>query len=270
MNGLQRFLEKRKALAAKRRASGSTGSSLHEKAQGGIVAEPRKNLPDHEVEVYPWLAGAYECSERYGTLIDEKRVAYMGMAGALFIAAVSVIGMIIVGVIFEKGTHIVPWVVSLDKTNYAVSMGPATEATELSPLTYQTLAGKWIRAMRAVKQTAEAQATDVQFVYSMLGEGYLATKKANAWFVANNPMTAIGTRKVEVFITGVHSTRDPSQYTVNWVEKVESSEKSGERMYTADVRFVRSDPRTTEEADRNLLGVFVSDFSISELTPGKI
>jgi type IV secretory pathway TrbF-like protein len=228
----------------------------------------RHRLPEHEVECYPWLAGAMEYSERYGTLIDEKRVAYRVAAGAMFIAFAAVIGMIVVGVIFEQGRHVVPWIVQVDKTNWAVSMGPAEQLPEVSELASKTSAARWIRAMRSVRQTAEAQVTDVAVVYSMLAEGSAATKKATAWFLANNPMESVGTKQVEVEITGVHSTRDSQQFTVNWVERASSNTGSVERQFTADVRFMRSAPRTFEEAERNLLGLFVSDYSITELTPG--
>lgn len=227
------------------------------------LLEPRARARTLE-ELFPQAAGALEWSERSGS----KDATIRMLLWIIFVLALVVAGAV-GGCIYFAGDakYLPPYVVQTDRTNFTVAIAPAERAGPVDERLMIAAAAKWLRAMRTVIGNAAAQETYVKETYSMLSPGSVARRKANEWFVQHNPMVAVGTRVVEVEITNVFARGTPLVIEVDFIETSRDSRANDEskKHYRATITFVVSPPKKLAEVLANPLGIYVSDYVLSQV-----
>jgi type IV secretion system protein TrbF len=225
--------------------------------------EPRYRARTLE-ELFPQAAGALEWSERSGS-----KDATIRMLLWVILVGATALGAAVWGCIHFAGEakFLPPYVVQTDRTNFTVAIAPAERAGPVDERLMIAAAAKWIRAMRTVIGNAAAQESYVKETYSMLSPESVARRKANEWFVQHNPMVAVGTRVVEVEITNVFARGTPLIIEVDFIETSRDSRANDEskKKYRATITFVVSPPKKLAEVLANPLGIYVSDYVLSQV-----
>jgi len=211
--------------------------------------------------LHPWLPGAIEWSERYGSLLAEARRWRLVALFALGLAGLSVWGAITLA----QSSKVVPYIVQVDKHGFAVPIRPAERSTASDERNVLSAAAKWVLQTRTVIGNADAQYDLIQEAYAKMAKNSSAWHKANAWMVAHNPMDQIGSKRVEVEVTRVFTMGTISQVTVEWTEREHKQAAIVESRYSAYLSIEISPPVRQEDVIANPSGVFIADYSISQL-----
>jgi type IV secretion system protein TrbF len=223
-----------------------------------------KRLPelrDWQREMVPWAFGAVEYAERYWSQAREIRRWRVAFAIALGVSAVAVWGV----VTLARSARAVPYVVQVDEHGYAVAIGPAEKASPVDERVVLASVAQWVRSMRTVMGDPVAQRTLIDMAFASLADGTAASDKAKAWFRAHNPL-AVKDRHVDVAITKVAPMRSAKAVTVEWTETTrEATGASRVARYSAFVEVAISPTQKLHDVLANPLGVFVADYSISQL-----
>jgi type IV secretion system protein VirB5 len=214
-----------------------------------------------EDSVHPWLPGAIEWSERYGSLLAEARRWRLVAMFALGLAGVSVWGAITLA----QSSKVVPYIVQVDKHGFTVPIRPAERSTAQDERNVLSAASKWVRETRTVIGNADAQYELVQEAYAKMAKGSSAWHKANAWMVAHNPMDQVGNKRVEVEVTRAFTMGTISQVTVEWTEREYKQSAVVESRFSAYLSIEVSPPVRLDDVIANPAGVFIADYSISQL-----
>lgn len=220
-----------------------------------------KSLQPWQREMVPWAFGAVEYAERYWSQDREIRRWRVAFYAAVAMCAVSVWGV----VSLARSTRVVPYVVQVDRHGYAVGIGPAENLAGVDERVVLASVAQWVRSMRTVLGDPAAQRALIDVAYSMLSAGTAACDKADDWFRAHNPLGMKGMH-VDVAITKVAPMRSAKAVTVEWTETTRDP-AGGETSarYSAFVEISISPTQKLEDVLANPMGVFVADYSISQL-----
>jgi type IV secretory pathway TrbF-like protein len=219
------------------------------------------NLLPWEVEITPWAFGAVEYAERYWSQAREVRrwqiAAFLGFVTSSVLAVCLVM--------LARSTRVVPYVVQVDEHGYAVAIAPAEKASPVDERVVISSLSDWVRAMRTVMGDRDAQRELVDKTYSFLSEGTAAQDKANAWFRAHNPFEA-GAKRVSVQVTRIGPMRSAAAWTIEWTELArEGTGTTTLSRWSAYVEIKVSPVQKLDDVKPNPLGIFVTDYSISQL-----
>jgi len=232
---------------------------------GSPLFAKTKRLPKLEPwqkELVPWLFGAVEYSERYGSMAKSERRAWR----VALVCGVLAIGFAGAWAHNITSGRYIPYVVEIDKQRVAVAVGAAEKAGNADERVVIAYVGRWVRALRTVLADRAAQETLVQDVFAMVSPKTIASRKVQEYYTAHNPYAG-GERRVEVVITRVAPMKSATQLTVEWTERSWDSSRgmATEAQYSAFVAVAVSPTRTLDEVVANPLGVYVTDFSVSQI-----
>lgn len=222
-------------------------------------------LPPHllpwQRETVPWAFGAVEYAERYWSLAREAwrwRLAFFAVLGMCAVSVWSVVSL-------ARSTRVVPYVVQVDQHGYAVAIRPAEKTGPADERVVMASVARWVRSMRTVLGDAVAQRALIDDAYAMLAPGTQATEKASDWYRANNPLDAKG-RHVDVQISKVSPMRSAAAINVEWSERArDGAGLDTVSRFSAFVEVEISPTLKLDDVMANPLGVFVTDYSISQL-----
>ncbi|MDB4990531.1 MAG: Conjugal transfer protein [Myxococcaceae bacterium] len=213
-------------------------------------------------DVLPWLAGAVEWSERYGTLIAEARRWRLCAFAALGLAAVAVLGALSLA----REAKVVPYIVQVDKHGFTVPIQPAERSVASDERNIRSAVGHWVTELRTVIDHPAAQYDLVQKAYAKMAKGSRAWNKANTWMAANNPLDRIGSKRIEVDAVHVYMRPNAKQeLVVDWVERDLKQVTVVEKHFEAYVSIEIAPPVKEEDVIANPSGVFISDYTINQI-----
>lgn len=215
-------------------------------------------------EMFPWLAGAIEYSDRYGSLVMHNRWLTR-LAAVLGLGLVVACACIVYQAVHAQ--YVPPIVVQVDKTGFMVPIKVANETSKLEPEQVLGFAGRWVRALRTVRETPTAQMDLVDLVYAHLVPGSPAAVKVSEWFRKDNPLASGKSRTVEVDILRLFSGRSADEVTVEWRERSRSLDGEESKLYSAFLSVgYGGTPKQQNHLMINPVGLYVTGVQISLLT----
>jgi type IV secretion system protein VirB5 len=216
-------------------------------------------LPPYLKELAPWLTGAVEYAERYGSLAQEARRWRLGF----FAVSIALIVAVVALVAIATTAKVVPYVVQVDEHGYAVAIKPAEKAGGADERVVIASVARWVRAMRSVVGDRVAQQQLMDETFSMLPPKAASNQRTREFFEAHDPYRTDERVDVEVHRVAPMSERT---LTVEWSERKRSRSGAAEyARFSAVVTISISPTRTLRDVMSNPLGVFVTDYSISQL-----
>lgn len=219
-------------------------------------------LEDYELELYPWFQGAITYSERYGSLVQNARFWRTGCL--LLVVAVVALTFGIVAIAGQA--KVVPYVVQVDEHGYAIAVKPAEQVSPVDERVVISQVARWVRAQRSVLGDLGAQRELVEdVVFKMLAPNTPANQKTREYFTQNDPYV-VSSKRVDVEITRVQPMKSASHVTVDWVERTrDGNVTESVTRYSALIAVSVAPVRALDDVIANPLGVFVTDYSISQL-----
>lgn len=212
-------------------------------------------------EMVPWLHGAIEYSERYGSLAQEARRWRLAALAALVVSVALTFGL----VSLARSSKVAPYIVQVDQHGFAVAIKPAESVAPADERVIIAQVARWVRAQRTVLGERGAQAELVDEVFAMLAPGTAAAQKTLEYFKEHDPYQ-VSERRVDVAVTRVQPMRSATHVTVEWSERVrQGTMTESVTRYSALVAVSVSPVRALKDVLANPLGVFVTDYSISQL-----
>ena len=228
------------------------------------AAQPTSSTDAWEDEVHPWLAGAVEWSERYGSLLAEARRWRLHSLVQMGINLVAIGGLVALAIVVME-TKYGLYVVQVDKHGYAIPIKPAERASMPSEKERIEAVSEWLISLRTVFDSVDAQYFLVNKAYARMAKDTPAWREATEWFAANNPMLT-SKRIVKVEVLSVFSMNDPIHMTIEWIEREQSpgtAMKSAR--FRANVKLAYSPARLLKDIVENGSGIYIADYSITQL-----
>jgi type IV secretion system protein VirB5 len=210
----------------------------------------------------PYALGRKEYDDRYERLAGNaaawRRAAFL----TLLLLSVST------GVVLwmAQTVKVVPFVVQVDRHGYEIAVKPAEEQKVTDDRIVMSRLADFVTNTRSVYSDATAMMTFIERAYNSVEASSPALRKLDAWFRENNPFTR-GEQVVSVAVQSV--LRASPDSSVTW--QAEWSEKTYERGMPKSEKFFKGTftvefhaPANISDIMKNPLGIFISDFDISE------
>jgi type IV secretion system protein VirB5 len=236
----------------------------------GRKMEKEKNIGSSEVAALrelhdpanPYALGRREYDDRYERLA--KNAAAWRRAAFLILLLLSVSTGVVLWM--AQTVKVVPFVVQVDRHGYEIAVKPAEEHEVTDDRIVMARLADFVTNTRAVYSDATSMMTFIERAYNSVESSSAALRKLDAWFRENNPFTR-GEQVVNVTVQSV--LRASPDSNVTW--QAEWSEKTYERGMPKDEKFFKGTftvefhaPTNISDIMKNPLGIFVSDFDISE------
>jgi type IV secretion system protein VirB5 len=210
----------------------------------------------------PYALGRKEYDDRYERLAKNaaawKRVAF-SMLLLLSVSTAVVLWM-------AQTVKVVPFVVQVDRHGYEIAVNPAEEHQVTDDRIVMARLADFVSNIRSVYADAAAMMTFIERAYNSVESSSPALRKLDSWFRENNPF-ARGEQVVSVTVQSV--LRASPDSNVTW--QAEWSEKTYDRGMPKEERFFKGTftvelhaPTNISDVMKNPLGIFISDFNISE------
>lgn len=213
--------------------------------------------PDHPQSAIYMLARA-EWNERYGSYIAQRDAWRMAALAALGVAALAVGGFI-----YDRSrSHVVPYIVEVDKLGDALAIARADVATPIAPNIIRAQLARWIVEVRSVYMDVAAQRHVIQDAYAMIDRNGAAYQAANEWFADHDPFKRASGELVGVQVESVLPISS-NTWRIEWREEKRSRDGTLlSRQPWQAVATINIVPPTTEAAILvNPTGLFVEAFS---------
>jgi len=244
--------------AKKSKATDPRKTNLH--VEGGRRSGESQN---------PYLSARRTWNEHTRSLVASQQMWQIFGILALLVCLVGIGGIIQIG----SQSKFVPYVIEVDKLGQPLAIARADKAGKVDQRVVKAMLADWISNARTVTPDAQLQRKYVFDVYAMLSSGDSATQKMNEWLNGNeeaNPFNRAKTEMVSIDIGSVlPQTADTWQ--IDWVETTRDRQGvvkgvPANMRALVNVYLVDPKPTTTEEQmHKNPLGVYVRDFSWSQL-----
>ena len=210
----------------------------------------------------PYALGRKEYDDRYERLAKNatawKRVAFL-MLLLLSVSTTVVLWM-------AQTVKVVPFVVQVDRHGYEIAVQPAAAHEVTDDRIVMARVADFISNTRSVYSDAAAMMTFIEKAYNSVESSSPALRKLDAWFRENNPFAQRDT-VVSVIVESVLRATPESNATwqCEWTEKTyDRGMPKGEHFYKGTFVVEFHAPTSIGEIMKNPLGVFVSDFNVTE------
>ncbi|GHV53211.1 conjugal transfer protein TrbF [Synergistales bacterium] len=221
----------------------------------------KHNEEARELANNPFLAGRTEAAERYGHLAKNAAQWRNISIGLLFCCLVCVVSAVFVA----SRVTVVPYIVQVDKHGYEIAVEPVASSKVDSRLMVAHV-GRYIYSLRTVFADPEAQLHIMNFVYNSTPVNTSAEKKYKEFYAGNNPTVIGETETTQITVNSVLPLSGES-WQAEWTE--ECYTLTGAKLSAKNYRgiFVTAVASPTEmrEVLVNPLGIFITDFNLSEL-----
>lgn len=219
----------------------------------------------------PKISSLYDSKNAYNARISELFGKYRALQLlniiSLLITLIAVAGMIFIG----SQSKFVPYIVEVNKLGETVVVGELRTGTIKDPRIIRAKVASFIKTLRTVSIDPALQKNFIYETYYSLQRGDPAINKANVFYKdkATNPFELGKEINREVEIISLLE-QSPNTYQLDWNEK--TYDKSGILLYMKSYRAlvtVYLIPTAVESIDaliKNPLGIYIKDYSISELS----
>lgn len=220
-----------------------------------------KNKKQPEIN-NPYFNGQREWMERYGDFIKQKRNWQVVAFVSLFIAFVSVMGVIYLG----SQNKLVPYVVQVDKLGRTVASGVANKVDLKDANVIKSDLEGFIINWRSVWGDPKAQRKFIFDTYKYIKGNSLAFTLISKEYKKNEPFQRLQSERVSVQVNSVLQIAD-NNWQLDWTEI--RTDKQGKDLSTDNYRglfIVEQIAPTTEKAIRdNPLGNFITEINYSKI-----
>ena len=161
---------------------------------------------------------------------------------------------------------VVPFIVQVDQHGYQMAVAPVDPSKVTDDRIIMARIADFITNMRSIYSDRTVLVAMLSKTYDSVAQASPAQQKLDEYFRANNPLTKTSF-VVDVTLQSVLRASPESNITwqAEWSEKVYEQEKyKGERFFKGMFVVEMNPPTDIKEIMRNPLGVFVSDFHITE------
>lgn len=210
----------------------------------------------------PYAIGKKEYNDRYERLAKNaaswRRVAFL-MLLMLAVSVATVLWM-------AQTVKVVPFIVQVDQHGYQMAVAPVEPAAVTDDRIIMARIADFITNMRSIYADQTALLAMLTKTYDSIAQNSQAQMKLDEYYLDNNPLT----KKdfvVDVTLQSVLRATPESNMTwqAEWSEKVYEHEKYvGERFFKGMFVIEMNPPTEIKDIMRNPLGVFISDFHITE------
>ena len=214
-----------------------------------------------ELDENPFLAGRKEAAERYGYL-SANAAQWRRISAVLLLCCAACV----CAVIYIAGrVSVVPYIVQVDEHGYEIAVEPVSQA-EVDARLLIARVGRYVWSLRTVFNDPEAQLHLMNFVYGSTPANTAAEKKYKEYYAENNPIAIGETETVSVTVSSVLSL-SPETWQAEWTEERYSlvGNKLSEKRYRGIFTTAVTPPSEMREVIANPLGIFVTDFNVSEV-----
>lgn len=218
----------------------------------------------------PYLSARRTWNEHTRGVVASRQMWQIFGILSLMVSIGGIGGMIHIG----SQSKFVPYVIEVDKLGQPLAVGRADRAAKADQRVVKATIAEFISDARTVTPDGSLQRKSVFDVYAMLSSNDSATQKMNEWLNGNedsNPFKRAQTEMVSVEI-GTVLPQTPETWQVDWVETTRDRQgviKGKPAHMRALVTVYSVEPKLTtteEQMHRNPLGIYVRDFSWSNLT----
>ena len=214
----------------------------------------------------PYAIGKKEYDDRYERLAKNaaswRRVAFL----MLLLLSVSVGAVLWI----SQTVKVVPFIVQVDQHGYQIAVSPVEPSEVTDDRIIMARIADFVNNMRSIYPDQTALVALLTKTYDSVAESSPAQLKLDEYYRDNNPLTKRDF-VVDVTLQSVLRATPESNisWQADWSEKVyEQNKYIGERFYRGMFIIEMNPPTDIKDIMRNPLGVFVSDFHITEkLTP---
>ena len=210
----------------------------------------------------PFALGRREFNDRYERLV-RTAASWRKLAFAMFILLTASVATVLW---MAQSVKVIPFIVQVDQHGYDIAIKPVEQTRITDDRIIIARLADFIANVRTVYSDPAATATTIKRAYFSIAGKSPAQTKLDAWFRENNPFA----KKEQAVSVNVQSViRLTPQNNTSW--QIEWSEKTYLRGSFASEHFFKGvfliemrPPTNVSEIMLNPLGVFVSDFDITE------
>ena len=231
-------------------------------AKGKKATEKTFDLHEAYDPMNPYAIGKKEYDDRYERLAKNaaswRRVAFL----MLLLLSVSTGAVLWIA----QTVKVVPFIVQVDQHGYQMTVAPVEPSKVTDDRIIMARIADFITNMRSIYADKAALVAMLSKTYDSVAQSSPAQQKLDEYFRANNPLTK-SSFVVDVTLQSVLRASPESNITwqAEWSEKVYEQEKFvGERFYKGTFVMEMNPPTDIKEIMRNPLGVFVTDFHVTE------
>jgi len=210
----------------------------------------------------PYALGRREYDDRYERLANNAaswcRIAFFMLV--LLCVSTGVVLWI------AQTVKVVPFVVQVDRHGYEIAVQPAERQNAADERVVMARIADFVTNTRSVYSDPSAMMTFIERAYNSVESSSPALRKLDAWFRENNPFAK---QEQTTAVTVQSVLRASPDSNVTW--QAEWSEKSydrgmpkGERFFKGTFMVEFRSPTNIADIMKNPLGIFVSDFNITE------
>jgi type IV secretion system protein VirB5 len=240
------------------------------------MESPEKNAPEgnvlhalREEALYdphnPWGLGRKVYDDRYERLAKNaaawRRIAFSMLL--LLSASVSVV------LWMAQEVKVVPYIVQVDQHGYEIAVKPVEAQKNTDDRIVMARIAEFISHTRSVYSDAPAMIFLIGKGYNSVESSSPALRKLDAWFRENNPFAKRDTLvSVEVHSVLRAAPGSNATWQAEWMEKTyDRGQFKEEHSYKGIFIVEFHSPASITDIMKNPLGVFISDFNITEKIP---
>lgn len=208
-------------------------------------------------------AQAKQSLDKYSAL---NKAAVSWRAVAIF-EALAIIVLSVGLTLLSNSREIVPWVVQVDKHNFAIAAGPAERANTADPRLVIARLSQFVEGLKSITADPTAQGWLIKrLVYSSLADSSPALNTTNQFYRANNPFKRYKDKRETVSVEvrtilpmGANSWR--AEWTEHiFVDGLVVRDENWSGVFEVGV----SAPTDIEKIKDNPLGIFVVSYSMNK------
>lgn len=204
---------------------------------------------------------------RISELFSKYRYTQLISIISLLIAVLCVAGIIHIG----SQSKFIPYLVEVNKLGETVVIGRLDAGTIKDPRIIRAKVASFIKTLRTVSVDPALQRNFIYETYHSLQRGDPAINKANAFYKneSTNPFELGKKLNKEVEIISLNE-QTKNTFQIDWNEK--TYDKSGVLLYMKGYRalvtvyLIPTAIESIEDLVKNPLGIYIKDYSISELS----
>lgn len=216
---------------------------------------------DTQLKTNPFLMGRNEAADRYGHLAHNA-ATWRAIAFGLLICC---IGCVAATIYYSTRFSVVPYIVQVDSHSYEIAVKPLAPSAIDSRMVISRLA-RYVRSLKTVYSDSVAQMELMQFVHNTTADSSVAQEKYRKYYTENNPLESGQEATVLVAVNSVLSLSE-SKWQIEWQEeKISKGRVVDKKQYRGIFDTMISTPKAMKEVIENPLGIFVKDFTFTEIT----
>lgn len=207
---------------------------------------------------------------RISKLFEEYRFLQICVIISLLISIISLMGIIYIG----SKSKFIPYIVEVNKLGESIVVNKVDEGTIKDSRIIRAKIASFIKSLRTITNDVKIQRQFIYDSYHALNRGDPAINKTNDYYknTNSNPFE-LGkqiTREVEIISLLEQSS---NTYQIDWNEKTYSHD--GVLLYIKGYRalikvyVINTAVDSVEQLLKNPLGIFIEDYSITELSSSK-